>query len=162
MRTYLHRLAVTAGIVALIAAFGPVAGVSAAPASGGTPPPPALKGAEQGSGTIRFGFLQAPIDGTVGTFREQCVAGSDGRRFNAQGNTQMLVSVTRSDIAVCGRRSTQSTWYLSVASPERDKGQIIFDLAQDGPGGKYSIECRDSTGNLECTQDRESITISSR
>lgn len=155
MRSYLRRLAVTVSAVSLLGGLGAVALASAASASGGNLPAPALKAAEQGSGTIRLGtFDGQSISGDIGTFREQCVASNDGRHFDLPAQTQFRVSVTRSDNVECKTRPTQSTWFLSVTSPEQFRGVVTFSLSQNSLGGAYDIRCEEATGRVRCADDR--------
>jgi hypothetical protein len=162
MRMHINRLGVAAGVIVLAAAVAPVAGVSIASASGHASQAPALKVAEEGVGTVVFRGFPEAISGDFGTFREQCVAHSDGQRFNASPGTQMAVFVRRSADAVCDGRPTQSTWFLSVTRPDHFKGMVTFSLSQDGPGGEYRIRCDGSTGNIGCRDEDRRILIEPR
>jgi hypothetical protein len=160
MRLHFNRLLVAAGVLALAAAFGPVAAVSAASASRDAAAAPTVKTAEEGIGTIDFGRFQGFIEGKLGTFREQCVAHSDGRPFATPASTRILVLVKRSGDAVCEGRPTESTWFVSVDRPV--KGLITFRLSQERPGGEYRINCEEATGNVSCRTERDKIVLDER
>jgi hypothetical protein len=153
------RALVAAGAVSLLA-MGPAAVASAtspgrpgAAPSTVTPASPAeVKGFIQLRGFPR-GVL---IKGGMGTYKEECSRGNNGRPFEFRDETLLDVTVTHSIFnlfdPVCARGGPRSEWELVIVSPDGVKGRVTFSLGWNG-SSKYLL-CRGSSGDIRCLDDR--------
>jgi hypothetical protein len=170
MRTGYRRLAITIGIIGVIAALTPLA--TAWPASAGRFPVP-YRSAWPGpsrtavtvSGKIIFTGFPAGITltGRLRTTWEQCVDNNNGHPFSITPDTTIVASVKPdADIfADCSEKSVRSVWSLSIYS-QLFAGKVVFSLSQRAPGRPYVMVCRSATGSIRCQdQGRRRIVVTS-
>jgi hypothetical protein len=154
------RALVAAGAISLLA-MGPAAVASAtSPGRPGVAPstvtpasPAEVKGFIQLRGFPR-GVL---IKGGMGTYKEECSRGNNGRPFEFRDETLLDVTVTHSIFnlfdPVCARGGPRSEWELVIVSPDGVKGRVTFALGWEDDTGKY-LRCGYSSGDIRCLNDR--------
>lgn len=151
---------VAAGGVSLLATMGPAAVASAAPAgrpAGSTSEVPTAPPGEVKGFVILRGFPRGElVKGGMGTYKELCSRGNNGRPFEFKEETRLDVTVTHKDSffdPYCDLHGPESTWQLVIASPDGVKGTVDFFLGY-APGVGNLLNCRSQSGAIRCLDDR--------
>jgi hypothetical protein len=165
---YMHRriqLALAAGVVSALGILVPVAAASAAPGwsipnpfSSPSPQPPGQGGGQQNAaGQVTLSGFPAgtTIGGELGATWQSCAAADNQRTFQIREGSSLTAALIQSAAPACAVEPTQSIWLLSVNSPGKYAGAVVFTLSQSRPGGPFLLQCGPSQGAVTCQGSAE-------
>jgi hypothetical protein len=152
------RLGLAAAVVSALGALAPAAAASAAPGwsipspFSSPSPGPQQPGGHEGSGLVTFRGFPAgtTIAGSLGATWQNCAAADNARTFSSRESSSLTAALTRSSTAACSAEPAQSVWLLTVTSPAKDAGGVVFTLSQNRAGGSYDLTCGPSQGAVTC------------
>lgn len=141
MRKTIRRLA-AAGAISLLSVIGPAVSASAAPVSQSL-------NEVKGFILLRDFPKGESVRGGMGTTREICSRGNNGRPLDIRGDESLDVTVTHSDALACRKIGVSSVWQLNLVSPDRFTGSVGFVLEEKD--NTPILVCKSpSTGHLHC------------